>query len=78
VVRGEFDLAFGVEEGMNNLRGDPHRIRRAYVGPNDSLPEFGVMVRWGGLRDLRKRYRSLGIRTRLRRAIKSAIGFAKG
>ena len=78
LVRGEFDLAFGVEEGMNNLRGDPHRIRRAYIGPNDSLTEFGVMVRWGGLRDLRKRYRSLGIRTRLRRAIKSAIGFAKG
>ena len=37
LVRNEFDLAFSVEEGINYLRGDPHLLRRAYVGPDDSL-----------------------------------------
>jgi peptidoglycan/xylan/chitin deacetylase (PgdA/CDA1 family) len=78
LVRLEFDLAFSVEEGMNYLRGDPHLLRRAYIGPKDSLTEFGLIVRLGGLNNLRSLYRRFGIRTRIRRAIKSAIGFAKG
>lgn len=75
VVRREFDLAFSVEEGMNSLRTDPHLLRRTYIGPGDSLMEFALIVRWGGLNNLRNRYRRFGIRTWLRRAMKSAIDF---
>jgi peptidoglycan/xylan/chitin deacetylase (PgdA/CDA1 family) len=55
-VRVGFDLGFSTTEGINFLPSDRHILRRNYVGPNDSLFEFGLNVRWGGrntVRDVR-------------------------
>ena len=70
LVRGNFDLAFSVEEGLNYLSGDPHLLRRAYVGPGDSLIEFALSVRRGGIRRLRDWRIKLALRTRLKRALR--------
>jgi GT2 family glycosyltransferase/peptidoglycan/xylan/chitin deacetylase (PgdA/CDA1 family) len=69
-VRGQFDLAFSVEEGLNYLSGDPYCLRRAYVGPGDSLIEFALSARRGGIRRLRDWRIMLALRTRLKRAFK--------
>lgn len=69
VVRGAFDTAFTVEEGLNYLSGDPHLIRRAYIAPNDSLLEFAISVRRGGTRKIRDWRIRIGLRTRLKRAL---------
>lgn len=70
LVRDHFDLAFTIQEGMNYVYGDPHRLRRAFVSPSASLIQFAINVRCGGgmkwWRDLRTK---VGIRTRLKRAI---------
>ena len=50
LVRREFEMAFDVEEGLNYLSGDPHKLRRAHTGPSDSLFEFALSVRRGGIR----------------------------
>jgi peptidoglycan/xylan/chitin deacetylase (PgdA/CDA1 family)/glycosyltransferase involved in cell wall biosynthesis len=70
LVREKFDLAFGTEEGMNHLRSDRYLMKRAFIGPDDSLTEFGLSVRLGGLqrwRDLRARF---GVRSRLKKALR--------
>jgi len=46
-VRKSFQLAFTCEEGLNNLRTDPYRLRRTLVLPSDSLLGFSCRVRWG-------------------------------
>lgn len=67
-VRAEYDLAFSTVEGINFLRGDPHLLRRVYVGPRHSLLEFainvcrGTRLRWTD--DLRMK---VALRTRLRK-----------
>ena len=70
LVRDHFDLAFTIQEGMNYVHSNPHRLRRAFVSPSASLIQFAVNVRYGGgmkwWRDLRSKVR---IRTRLKRAI---------
>lgn len=76
VVGGEFDLAFSVNEGMNYLRSDPHLLRRTYVGPDDSLIDFGHIVRRGErVKSLRVK---LALRTRLRRAAALIVGRKTG
>jgi peptidoglycan/xylan/chitin deacetylase (PgdA/CDA1 family)/glycosyltransferase involved in cell wall biosynthesis len=68
IAEREFDLAFSADEGLNHLRNDPHLLRRAYVGPADSMLEFALIVRRGSLtkfRELRERFR---VRSRLKRA----------
>ena len=62
-------MAFSTEEGLNYLSGNLHLLRRAYVGPSDSLLEFALTARRGGagrLRDLRVK---LALRTRLKRLL---------
>jgi hypothetical protein len=71
LVQREFDLAFSVDEGMNYLRGDPHLLKRTYVGPTDSLLEFALYVHRGETGILRRLRIKLAIRTRLNGAIKS-------
>ncbi len=65
----EFDLAYSTIEGMNYLRTDRHRQRRIYIGPAQSLIEFGINVRRGKriqvFDDLRIK---LAVRTRMRKA----------
>jgi len=70
LVRGQFDMAFSVEEGLNYLSGDPHLLRRAYVGPGDSLIEFALSARRGGIRRLRDWRIKLALRTRLKRGLR--------
>jgi peptidoglycan/xylan/chitin deacetylase (PgdA/CDA1 family) len=68
LVGREFDLAFSVEEGMNDLRGDPHLIRRTLVCANDSLLRFALMVRSGlSVDGWRIKFR---VRTRLKRLLR--------
>jgi peptidoglycan/xylan/chitin deacetylase (PgdA/CDA1 family)/glycosyltransferase involved in cell wall biosynthesis len=69
VVQQHFKLAFTVEEGLNYLAGDPFLIRRAYVGPGDSLAEFALSARRGGTRKIRDWRIKLALRTRLRRGL---------
>ncbi len=45
MVRSEFDLAFSVDEGLNFLKGDPHLLKRRYVGPDDWLLDVAVNFR---------------------------------
>jgi peptidoglycan/xylan/chitin deacetylase (PgdA/CDA1 family) len=68
LVRREFDVAFSAEEGLNYLSGDPHLLRRAYIGPSDSLLEFALSASRGGIRRLRDWRIKLALRTRLKRA----------
>jgi len=70
LVRGQFDLGFSVEEGLNYLSADPHLLRRAFVGPSDSLIEFALSARRGGIKRLRDWRIKLALRTRLRRALR--------
>ena len=69
-VRGQFDLAFSVEEGLNYLSDDPHVLKRCYVGPGDSHLEFALSVRRGGIRRLRDWRIKLALRTRLKRGLR--------
>ena len=69
LVRGEFDLAFSVEEGLNDLTGDPHLLRRAYIGADFSLIEFVLSVRRGGTKRIRDWRQKLALRARLKRAL---------
>jgi peptidoglycan/xylan/chitin deacetylase (PgdA/CDA1 family)/GT2 family glycosyltransferase len=69
LVRQEFDMAFSVVEGLNYLSSEPHLLRRAYVGPGDSLFEFALSVRRGGIRSLRNWRVKLALRTRLTRLL---------
>jgi peptidoglycan/xylan/chitin deacetylase (PgdA/CDA1 family) len=70
LVRAEFDLAFGVDEGLNCLSGDPHLLKRRYVGPDDLLLDVAVGFRWRRearwLSDLRIK---LALRSRLKKAL---------
>lgn len=70
LVQREFDLAFTADEGLNYLRGDPHLLRRAYVGPEDSLIEFALSVRWGGIQKFRELRAKFRVRSRLKRALR--------
>lgn len=70
MVKDEYDVAFGSDEGMNYLRDDPHLLRRAYVGPDMSLIAFALTAHYGSLsllRDLRVRF---GIRSRMKKTFK--------
>lgn len=52
-VQARFGLGFGTEEGANYRSTNPHMLKRIYVGPNDLLIEFGLIVRWGGRQPVR-------------------------
>lgn len=70
LVKTEFDLAFTGEEGLNYLCDDPYRLRRTYVGPADSLFEFGLCVRHGSIKTIRRWRVKLAVRTKLKRALR--------
>ena len=71
LVRSEYDLAFSVDQGLNYLDRDPHLLRRTYVGPNDSLLEFSIKVRRGGMPVWLQEFRiKLAWRARLKGALK--------
>ncbi|HEY1803097.1 MAG TPA: glycosyltransferase [Terracidiphilus sp.] len=70
LVRNNFDLAFGSEEGLNYLKGDPYLLRRVCIGPDDSLIKFGLSIRYGGLKRFRDLRVKLGVRTRLKSAFR--------
>jgi peptidoglycan/xylan/chitin deacetylase (PgdA/CDA1 family)/GT2 family glycosyltransferase len=70
VVREHFDLGFSSEEGINYLRTDPFLLRRTYIGPDHSIPEFALLVRWGSLKRINKWRARLRVRSRLKKAFK--------
>ena len=73
-VRGEFDLAFTSERGLNYLRTDPHLLRRINVSPTDSLIDIEAYTHWGELQHLRRlRARLLGARSRVKGAVRVAL-----
>ena len=73
-VRSEFDLAFIADdddEGLNDLRTDPHLLLRTMVQSDDSLLALECRARWGRypLLQLWDRVRiRVALRTRLKRA----------
>jgi GT2 family glycosyltransferase/peptidoglycan/xylan/chitin deacetylase (PgdA/CDA1 family) len=68
-VRQIFDLAFTCCEGMNDLRTDPHALRRTMVLPGDLWPDFASRARlgWSPFERLRARLR---LRTRMAATVK--------
>ena len=68
LVRQEFDLAFTAEEGMNDLRADPHLLRRTLVRAGDSLVHFALIAH-SGLRVSGWRVR-LAARTRFKKMLR--------
>ena len=69
LVRDEFDLAFGVQEGLNYLSSDRHLLKRAYIGPTDLMIDFAASVRRGGIRRIRDWRMKLKLRTRLKQLL---------
>lgn len=69
LVRSEFDLAFSADDGLLYRCSDPHLLRRTYVGHHDSLIEFALCVRRGGIKTIRTWGARLGLRTRLKRVL---------
>jgi peptidoglycan/xylan/chitin deacetylase (PgdA/CDA1 family) len=70
VVGGSFDLAFGLDEGLNNAATDRTRLRRTMVQPGDTTLDLLIRARlgWSPLQRVRARAR---VRDRARR-----LGFA--
>ena len=66
-VREHYDLGFSIEEGINYLQTDPYRLRRTYIGPEHSIIEFALLVRWGDLSRINQWRAKLQVRTRLKR-----------
>jgi glycosyltransferase involved in cell wall biosynthesis/peptidoglycan/xylan/chitin deacetylase (PgdA/CDA1 family) len=78
-VRRAFDLAFIADdnnEGMNHLLTDPHLLLRTMVQTNDSLLALECRARWGHNPFLNLRAR-IGLRSRLKRAVRSVFGSNK-
>ena len=70
LVGREFDLAFSLQEGMNYLSGDPRVLKRAQVVGDDSFVQFALGVGHGKL-DWPRQWRArLGLRTRLKQAMR--------
>lgn len=69
MAKREFQLAFGVEKGLNCLSDDRHLIRRAYIAPRISMFEFALRVQRGGTSRISNWCMTLALRTRLRRAL---------
>jgi glycosyltransferase involved in cell wall biosynthesis/peptidoglycan/xylan/chitin deacetylase (PgdA/CDA1 family) len=67
IAREHYDIAFSTEEGINYLQTDLSRLRRTYIGPNHSIFEFALLVRWGDLSRINKWRAKLQVRTRLKR-----------
>jgi peptidoglycan/xylan/chitin deacetylase (PgdA/CDA1 family)/glycosyltransferase involved in cell wall biosynthesis len=74
LAQREFDLVFGVDEGLNYLRSDPHHLRRIHIGPTDSFFEFALCVRLGEIKKFRALRKKLAVRTRLRRTLGHITG----
>ena len=74
LVQSEFDLAFGVDEGINYLRSDPHGMRRIHIGPTTSVLEFALCVHRGKI----KQFRDLRARLALRSRFRSLLGQITG
>lgn len=70
LVGEEFELAFSLQEGMNHLSGDPRILKRAQVVGDDSFLQFALGVGHGKL-DWPRQWRArLGLRTRLKQALR--------
>jgi peptidoglycan/xylan/chitin deacetylase (PgdA/CDA1 family) len=65
-VRATYDVAFTVQEGLDDLGTDLHQLRRTMVQPGASLLEFGLQVRlgWNPVQRLRERFAQLPGRRR--------------
>jgi peptidoglycan/xylan/chitin deacetylase (PgdA/CDA1 family) len=70
LVRDEFDLAFGVQEGLNYLSSDRHLLKRAYIGSTDLMIDFAASARRGGIGRIRDWRIKLKLRTRLKRLLR--------
>jgi glycosyltransferase involved in cell wall biosynthesis/peptidoglycan/xylan/chitin deacetylase (PgdA/CDA1 family) len=72
-VRGEFDLAFTAERGLNYLRTDPHLLRRVNISPNDLLIDIEIHTHWGELQHVSQLRARLKVRSRLKRAARFVL-----
>jgi peptidoglycan/xylan/chitin deacetylase (PgdA/CDA1 family) len=72
-ARGEFDLAFTTEKGLNYLRTDPHLLKRIDIGPNDSLFDIECHTHWRELQHLGGLRARLKVRTRLKSAARFVL-----
>jgi peptidoglycan/xylan/chitin deacetylase (PgdA/CDA1 family) len=66
VVRGSFELAFGVDEGLNDAATDRTRLRRTMVQPGDTTLDL-VLRAWLGWSPLERVRAHIRVRDRARR-----------
>jgi peptidoglycan/xylan/chitin deacetylase (PgdA/CDA1 family) len=66
LVANSFELAFGIEEGLNDAETDRMRLRRTMVQPGDTVFDLALRTRlgWSPLERVRARVR---VRQRVRR-----------
>jgi glycosyltransferase involved in cell wall biosynthesis/peptidoglycan/xylan/chitin deacetylase (PgdA/CDA1 family) len=70
-ARNGFELAFTVEEGLNDLGSDLHRLARTMVQPGRSTAEFALQVRLGWNPIERARLKFAAVRRLLRKTLTS-------
>ena len=68
-VRESFELAFGMEEGLNTAETDRYLLRRTMVQPSDSSLGVACRVRWG-THPVKRLRAKLRIRSRMRAALR--------
>lgn len=73
LARGEFDLAFTTERGLNYLRTDPHLLRRIDISPNDSLIDLECHTHWVELQHISRLRARLKVRSRFKRAARFVL-----
>jgi peptidoglycan/xylan/chitin deacetylase (PgdA/CDA1 family)/glycosyltransferase involved in cell wall biosynthesis len=69
-ARGEYDLAFTTERGLNYLRTDPHLLRRINISSNDSLIDIECHTHWGELQHINWLRNRLKVRSRSKKAVR--------
>jgi peptidoglycan/xylan/chitin deacetylase (PgdA/CDA1 family) len=74
LVAGSFELAFGVDEGLNDAATDRTRLRRTMVQPTDTTFDLLLRTRlgWSPLQRMRARARMRDRARRLTRATRRA------
>jgi peptidoglycan/xylan/chitin deacetylase (PgdA/CDA1 family) len=68
-VRGEFELAFTSEKGLNYLRTDPHLLKRINISPDDSLIDIECHTHLGDLQHISWLRNRLKVRSRFKKMV---------
>ena len=74
IANKAFELAFTVDEGLNDLNTELFRLKRTLVDPRDSVLALECRLRWGRYPFESRRAQILRLRARLNRAVRRLFG----